>query len=221
MNSSVELERVKLVIKESGCRSNRDFANKIGVSPTTIQGMFDRGTKPGFEVLEKIINTFPFINANWLLTGEGEMKKEGTKGSVPKSAIKMKDETRPRVPYDAAAGSLSMALDGVTMENCEQIPVVKAFARYDYSILARGESMDPELHSGDELFCQSINHTRFVQWGRIHVLDTAQGIVVKRVFDDGDCLLCKSDFEDKYPDFRIPKEEVYNIGLVVGMIRRY
>lgn len=121
---------------------------------------------------------------------------------------------------DAAAGSITVATDGIAIGNCEQLPIIKAFARYDFTIFARGDSMLPEYHSGDELACIYIRNTRFIQWGRIHVIDTAQGILVKRIFDSGDSIICKSDNSD-YPDFRIDKSEFYNIALVIGMIRRY
>lgn len=50
------------------------------------------------------------------------------------------------------------------------------------------------------------------------MLDTAQGIVVKRIYDNKDTILCKSNNPD-YPDFEIPKDEVYHIALVVGYLR--
>ena len=53
--------------------------------------------------------------------------------------------------------------------------------------------MLPEYHSGDELACLYIKNTSFVQWGRCHVLDTAQGIIVKRIFDSGEFIRCVSD----------------------------
>jgi phage repressor protein C with HTH and peptisase S24 domain len=122
---------------------------------------------------------------------------------------------------DAAAGSLTAAADGITIDDCEQLPVIKAFARYDFTIFARGDSMFPEYHSGDELACLYVKNTTFIQWGCCHVLDTVQGIVVKRIYDDGEYILCKSENSELFKDFRIHKTEVYNIALVIGLVRRY
>ena len=77
--------------------------------------------------------------------------------------------------------------------------------------------MLPEYHSGDELACLYIKNTSFVQWGCCHVLDTAQGIIVKWIFDSGEFIRCISDNED----YNIHKSEVYSISLIIGMLRRY
>ena len=136
---------------------------------------------------------------------------------------KSREETRPRIPLNAAAGSISVALDGITNEDSEQLPFVSAFSNYNYTIRVKGDSMKPEFMSGDELACLQLTNgkARFIQWGRYHVLDTAQGVVVKRIYDNGEYILCKSENKELYPDFQILKEDIYNIGLVIGMLRRY
>jgi phage repressor protein C with HTH and peptisase S24 domain len=50
------------------------------------------------------------------------------------------------------------------------------------------------------------------------VLDTTQGLVIKRIYDAGDSIRCNS-FNPDYPDFEIPKNEIYFISLVVGLLR--
>ncbi|WP_255491294.1 helix-turn-helix transcriptional regulator [Dysgonomonas sp. ZJ279] len=172
------------------------------------------------ESIAKILHSYKELDANWLLTGDGEMLKEVVHKVPIIQKEEIKEETRPRIPMDAAAGSLTIASDGITINDCEQIPIIRAFARYDFTIFARGDSMLPEYHSGDELACVYIKDTSFVQWGRIHVVDTAQGILVKRIFDGGDCIICKSDNPD-YPEFKVSKSEFYNVALVIGMLRRY
>ena len=132
-------------------------------------------------------------------------------------------ETRPRIPLNAAAGSISVALNGITNEDSEQLPFIAAFSNYNYTILVKGDSMEPEFKSGDELACLQLSSgkAKFIQWGRYHILDTAQGIVVKRIYDNGDYILCKSENNELYKDFEIHKSDVYNIGLVIGMLRRF
>lgn len=188
----------------------------------------------GTDKLENILNVYSDISPTWLITGKGEMLKSNelphTNAFVEENAIvyhsqpnkivahEMPVETRPRIPFDAAAGSLSDAIASVSNDDCEQIPVIPTFPRYDFTIIARGDSMEPQYLSGDELACLFIKERSFVQWGRAHVLDTAQGVVVKRIFDAGDRILCKSNNPD-YPDFSIPKTDIYHMALVVGYIR--
>lgn len=171
------------------------------------------------ENIARFLAYAPNVSPTWLLTGRGEMFIEQTKQSyINTKSSHFQLETRPRIPFDAAAGQLSIALDSATEDDCEQIPVIPTFPRYDFTIFARGDSMEPEFVSGDELACLFIKDSSFIQWGRAHVLDTAQGIVVKRIFDNGDSIICKSN-NPNYPDFPIIKTEIYRMALVVGFIR--
>lgn len=210
------INRIKQFI-DSQSISVSAFEQKISASDGMIRRAIKNKTDIQSKWISKISDNYPDLNLEWLITGKGQMLKQQNETIIKE---KQQEETRPRIPMDAAAGSLTVAADGITIDNCEQLPIIKAFARYDFTIFARGDSMLPEYHSGDELACIYIRNTSFIQWGRIHVIDTAQGILVKRIFDGGDSIICKSDNSD-YPDFRIDKSEFYNIALVIGMIRRY
>ncbi len=159
------------------------------------------------------------VSVTDFITDCENMKKDTSK-HILTTELKETEETRPRIPMDAAAGSLTFAADGIMINDCEQIPIIHAFARYDFTIFVRGDSMLPEFHPGDELACVFIKDTSFIQWGRIHVIDTAQGILVKRIFDGGNCIVCKSD-NAGYHDFNVHKSELYNVALVIGILRRY
>ena len=129
-----------------------------------------------------------------------------------------KKQTRPRIPYTAAAGSLTSAVEGITANQCEQIPRINAFPDYDFTIILKGDSMEPKYEGGDEVACKRIDSTSFIQWGKVHVLDTAQGIIIKRIYEDGEKIRCAS-YNTEYPDFSILKEEIFSMSLVVGLIR--
>lgn len=212
-------ERLKLFIENQGI-STSAFEQKISASDGMIRRAIRNKTDIQGKWFLKISDNYPDLNLEWLITGKGNMLKSECRVIPLQKDQEIEEETRPRIPMDAAAGSLTVAADGVTVDNCEQLPVIKAFARYDFTIFARGDSMEPEYNSGDELACIYIRNSSFIQWGRIHVIDTAQGILVKRIFDGGDSIICKSD-NPNYPEFSIDKSEFYNVALVIGMIRRY
>ena len=163
------------------------------------------------KILVPFCLAFPKVNANYILTGRGNM-------FLDEEHIDESVKTLPRIPYDAAAGSLTNAVDGVTSLQCEQAPVVSAFPRYDFTIRVTGRSMEPMYFSGDEVACLRINESRFLQWGRVHVLDTAQGVIIKRIYENGDSIRCAS-FNPEYPDFNVPKDEIFSYNLVVGALR--
>lgn len=126
--------------------------------------------------------------------------------------------TKPRIPYTAAAGSITNAVEGVSESQCEQVPVVPTFPSYDFTIIVKGDSMEPKIEGGDEVACKRVDFTSFIQWGKVHVLDTAQGVVIKRIYEDGDKIKCVS-YNPEYPPFSIDKSEIYSISLVVGLLR--
>lgn len=126
--------------------------------------------------------------------------------------------TKPRIPYTAAAGAITHAVEGITEAQCEHIPVIEAFPNYDFTIIIKGNSMEPKYEGGDEVACKRIDQTSFIQWGKVHVLDTAQGILIKRIYEDGDKIKCVS-YNPEYPPFSIDKSEIYSISLVVGLLR--
>lgn len=186
----------------------RPFETSIGVSNGYLKQLKNI---PSNEILERIYLTYPELSRVWLLTGEGEMlmrKEETTSSEEP-------TETRPRVPSTAAAGSLSGFSDESEWE-WERYPIIKAFPTYDFTIIVKGNSMEPKFEGGDEVAIKKV--CDFIEWGKVYVLDTRDGAVLKRLYDNGDKYRCVS-FNDEYPDFEVNKEDVYGVYKVVGLIR--
>ena len=50
-----------------------ELANNIGVSRATISHIISGRNKPSIDFLEKLLNVYPEINANWLITGIGSV----------------------------------------------------------------------------------------------------------------------------------------------------
>lgn len=104
-------------------------------------------------------------------------------------------------------------------QDYELQPIITQFPKYDYTVEVRGDSMMPEYKSGDVVACLDVTRSTFLQWGRTFLLNTSQGVIIKKVYDAGDCVKCVSVNEEKYPAFEIPKSEIYSIGLVVSSYR--
>lgn len=201
--------RIKEILDKAFNGDITKMAMASYIKKTQITRLISGDEQPDYDVIGKIAEmSSPKISVEWLVTGEGEMLDTG--GDVK--------DTCPRVPYTAAAGTLTDAVEGITAEQCERTPRVSNFPAYDFTIVIRGDSMEPEYHSGDEVACRRIDSTSFIQWGKTHVLDTAQGIVMKRVYEDGDKIRCVS-YNNAYPDFSIAKSEIYSMNLVVGLLR--
>lgn len=69
-------ERFKLLLEDKNLTATR-FAAMINVNASAMSHILNGRSKPGFDVLDKIINTFPELNLNWLVSGKGAMYNNG------------------------------------------------------------------------------------------------------------------------------------------------
>lgn len=66
-------QRIKYVIDELGYNKN-SFSKALGLSNNVTIGniVSNRGNKPSFDVLERILRKFDRINVEWLILGTGK-----------------------------------------------------------------------------------------------------------------------------------------------------
>lgn len=69
-------ERLNKIFKHYGMRKYSEFAEKTGLSHQVSSNYLKGKQKPDAEKLSIIIQSFDDINAEWLLTGKGEMLKK-------------------------------------------------------------------------------------------------------------------------------------------------
>jgi SOS-response transcriptional repressor LexA len=204
-------ERFLATIEAMGLKDSEVVNALEDLSKGTMSKIRNARCGVSMNTLQEFCNAYPRVSSNYIITGRGSMFLDEERQDV---LIK----TLPRIPYDAAAGSLTDMVEGVTEYGCERIPVISAFPKYDFTIRVTGRSMEPYYFSGDEVACLRINESQFIQWGRVHVLDTTQGVVIKRIYENGDSIRCAS-FNPEYPDFNVPKEDIRSYNLVVGALR--
>lgn len=73
-------ERIEAIIKHEGL-SPSQFADVLGVQRSGISHILSGRNKPSLDFLNKLLNHFPHISGDWLITGKGEMIA-GAKTSV-------------------------------------------------------------------------------------------------------------------------------------------
>lgn len=218
--------------------------NKLTVDAGLSIGLIGKAKKNGKAMnssnIEKILLAYPDLNPDWLITGRGEMlvgdissekpqennqifkcqpKGEGIE-SVTYSSVLPTTETRPRIPLEAAAGCLSMFTESIAEDRCERFPLIPCLPSYDFTIPVKGDSMEPDFKSGDEVACRLVRDGAFIQWGQPHIIDSRDGIILKRIHDRGATILCTSD-NTRYGDFEVSKDDIYHLARVVGLVRQY
>ncbi len=206
-------ERLMTFLKSENIGQNT-FEKKVGWSTGYINNI---KSSIGSDKISSIIKEYPLLNLSWLLTGEGEMLRTATDDSAAD-----KQKALPLIPFEALAGYLSTDNEGVMVEDCEHY-VIPEFDRRgaEFIIRVSGSSMYPKYSNGDLLGCKKIEDILFFQWGKIYVLDTSQGALVKRVYphDDDAFITLVSDNKKVYPPFPIPKSDIRSLSIVVGVVR--
>jgi len=192
-----------------------NFSQKIGVSEGTIRKLLTQNTALRSDTLEKISQNFTNIDIDWLITGRGGMLRNEQSPVAPSTGI-------PLIPIDVIAGIPAGDLDACLVQDSQKY-IVPEFQNLhvDYLIRVSGSSMYPKYSNGDILACRKIDDIQFFQWGKIYVIDSSQGALVKRIFEDNDPerILLVSDNREKYPPFSIPKSDIRSVSIVLGVIR--
>lgn len=168
---------------------------------------------PGSEKLQRILCAFPDLNRTWLLTGEGDMLTgEQAEQTIQSSTDDI--HLIPLLPVSAQGGSLNDFVVSIKESSCEKI--ISPIKGADYAMSVSGESMAPEYPSGSQILIKRIDEKAFIDWGRVYVLDTCNGTVIKRLFpsETADKVLCKS-INPEFPPFEVSLSDVYAVYRVL------
>lgn len=211
-------ERLQAILNHENTNL-KAFSDRLGYARP--QGLYDIFNGKVKSITEKLANSimevYPHYNRVWLLTGEGDMLKSDS--SINKVAGQQQFHTY-LIPMAAMGGSLTgFAEKGVTLQNCEIVfsPIDNA----DFAISVMGDSMAPEYPSGSRVFIKRINPEAFIEWGKVYVIDTCNGVTIKEVrqSDKPNCISCHALNPDpKFAPFDIPLDEVYGLYRVLVCI---
>ena len=207
------IERLQCYMHKKGINDNQLTVNaglSVGLIGKTKQGMNSKN-------IEKILLAYPDINAEWLLTGKGEMLRSNNIPVARKS--KNRQEGIPLIPFSAMAGALTSEQTALKHE-CEHY-IIPAFADADFLITVKGNSMQPTYISGDIIACKKVPlNNIFFQWNKPYVLDTAQGPLIKRIkpAQDQQHITLISD-NTAFDPIELLITDINAIALIVGLIR--
>lgn len=220
-------DRLLKYIAHTGLATSR-FESLCGLSNGYVRNL---KSQIGEDKLSNILNAFPELSKIWLLTGEGSMLVDisannlvNTSNTSPPavSSSPIEEETKrvPLIPFEAQGGQLDgFARNGVTLAQCETVPT--PFKGAQFAISVRGQSMSPTYPSGCVLFI-SKNIADWVEWGKVYVLDTENGVIVKQLAPSslGNDFVCCKSFNDapEFAPFDVPKSTIFGIYRVVGAL---
>lgn len=204
------------ILKKGGLiNDRRDFAQRIGISASLVTEVAKGRSNVGMQAVQNLVEIFGF-SANWILMGEGgpwaSEHPSGPQAVPDGSGI-------PLIPIDAMAG-FCRGESTVFEYECERYHV-PLFCGADFLISVRGDSMVPHFRSGDVVACKFLPlGDVFFQWGKVYVVDTDQGALIKRVAQgsSGDTVTLVSE-NTAYAPFEVSRGSIRHLALVLGTIR--
>lgn len=210
------VDRLDKYIKFRGLNDNRVTIDS-GISVGTLGKSRKEGKDITSKTAEMILDAYPELNRVWLMTGDGEMLSAKRQADYP---------TYPLLDISKADCGKAFGIAStirVTELPCVSIPGVPQDT--EFFIQASGHSMinkdNPELSipTGSLVGLAKIN-TGVIRWGEVYALSTADGIMIKRVFEseDTNMVKCVSYNSSEYPDFDMPRSEIYELARITCVV---
>ena len=194
-----------------------ELADFLSVS-TSFISQIEKGKR---EIPENQLRKIMLNNIGWdtSMIWREEPVAEGASTptiNIPDRRIKL----LPLLPFSAMAGYLSGGNDVDAFRSEEAVAVPDFSERgADCTIRVDGDSMYPRYSNGEILAIRIIKDVTFFQWGKVYVLSTNQGCVVKILLpdqQDPERIICRSVNRELYPDYTISKSDVFGVAIVVG-----
>ena len=149
------IEAYERLLERGLVSDKKNFASKIGVSPSMITEIHKGRSSVGTTAIQNIVLAYG-VSPDWLLTGEGVMMKEDKKDETvhittihePKS-IEKKETTQVVYLYDFEASAGLRSLFDNRQQNIIDTIQIPNLPKCDGAIHIVGDSMYPLLKSGD------------------------------------------------------------------------
>lgn len=194
-------------IRKSLHLTQKQFATKLGVALMTI-GNWEKGSNrvPGTKV--ELIRKLQANSPQFSLNDEKTPKYERITNFIPL----------------LRGGQISkfdnnIISDSIPAVNRYSIPEFKQNG-VEFLLRMPDLSMTPRFFVNDIIGCKKVGVPSFLQWGRVYVIDTKQGAMVRKVFqNDENSYLCKSENSIDFPDVIIEKEQVLSFSIVLASMK--
>lgn len=206
-------------LRESKDMNKSEFSSLIGVDSSQYSKVESGKLQPTINMLMEISSRFS-VSIDWLLKGyQYNSKNESLTVVEEQSASYNIDKAIPLLPVDAYGGNFSGSVQVLKHE--AESYIVPIFSGADFLIPVKGNSMYPKYNSGDLVACKKIESSTFFQWGKVYVISSDQGVLIKRVMSsiNQDSILLVSENAERYPAFELPKNEIHSLAIVIGVIR--
>lgn len=163
-------EKILEYIEYKGFRKEKFFTS-LGLNYGNYKGQAKK-QRLNSEDLAIIISSYPELNSNWLLTGEGSMiKDEGIQSFPLRTDRPVHEEQQiPLYNLEAVAGLVPLFENAQAIQTDEYISIPN-LPKCDGALFVTGDSMYPLLKSGDIVIYKQIqDFANEVFWGEMYLV---------------------------------------------------
>lgn len=178
-------------------------AERLGVTPPAVTNQL--GGRPfSAKMAHRYADEFGF-SVEYLLTGEGSLFPQMEKNLDGAERV-------PIVPYAVRGGALQGFSEGVEEWECERITSPIRGAELAFEVT--GDSMAPGFPAGTRVLLKRVKSV--IAWGEVHVIDTVDGPVLKRIDQGGTdgVFILRSD-NPAYQPIVVNREEIRGVWRVL------
>lgn len=221
-------QRIKELLEIVPNRTIAELARVVDVKASTLRDIIGtRQTKPGFDILRAIIDNKELnVNAEWLMTGVGDMLKSELP-EVAEPSIEYDIGPRKNYEFEGAPyynvdfiGGFDLVINDQTVNPSYYVD----FRPYNKPGIIwcniTGSSMEPRINHGDKIAIVEISISD-VLFGKIYGIITNAGMrtvkwIVRSPIED--CYrLVPENKDPKFGDYQdIPISSIYKVFLVEG-----
>ena len=200
------------LIETRKLRNQAELVRLLGLSKGYVSQLMSGKREPSETIVSNLCARFPELNAQWIMTGEGEMTQKV--GLRPVEEF-IEPNTVPMLPIFAQAGHLTEWSEGIEEAKCER--VISPVKDIDMAIHIYGESMSPDIPNGAVCYVRRVTG-KVIDYGRAYILDTVDGPVVKYLMpgSDDEHIRCQSANQDpKFAPYEVEKSDILGMYRVV------
>lgn len=214
MDKQAQLQKAFNQLRYLGLvKTQGDFANLLGVNRTTLSCALKGDTR---YLTESLMN-----KVNLVLEGKSSVPTEWVQSFPAVDGVPANDRPDvimlPVIPVEAMAGTLGEFSSRVEDYDCERM--ISPIKGADFAIKVSGESMAPEYPNGSQVLIKRVNEHAFLEWGKVYVLDTDNGPVIKRLrkTENDDEIECVS-INPEYQAFRVQTQYIRGYYRVLAVL---
>ncbi len=188
--------------------------NRVTVECEISNGLIGKARKRGSlsqDNISRILKKYNNLDANWLMTGKGEMIIESIDQDL-KSIPIIKIENVINFKNKKISKSLSHKDNKFVPSNLMSA---------DFLVELSNKSTSQKYNNGDFLACKKLEIKEvFYQWNNVFILDTKFGIWIKKLVkgkDDSHLLILSEN--PNHDPFEIRVSEINAIAVVLGVVK--